>query len=166
MMRRLRLIENAEPLDRPSVPLDGKEGGIMKVAFATSDMKNVNAHFGGAKQLAVYEVTAEDSRFLEALQFDNISAEDGDHDQSEDRLFAKIEGLKGCQLLFVLAIGGPAAARVVNNKVHPIKLSGPESIPDVIARVQGMLKGSPPPWLRKVLQDDSRKMDFLEEEDA
>lgn len=139
----------------------------MKVAFATQDMKRVDAHFGGARQLAIYEVDSDSSRFLEAVQFDAFSAEDGDHgDPEEDRLMAKIDALRGCALLFVMAIGGPAAARVVNAKVHPIKLPTPEAIPDVITRIQGMLKGNPPPWLRKVLQDESHKMDFLEGEEA
>ena len=138
----------------------------MKVAFATTDLKTVDSHFGGARQLAIYDVGSDSSRFLEALQFDNVSEENGDHDTETDRLKAKVDGLMGCSLLFCLAIGGPAAARVVGNKVHPIKLPAPEGITEVINRVQGMLKGSPPPWLRKVLQDDSKKMDFLDEEEA
>jgi len=142
----------------------------MKVAFATNDLKRVDAHFGGAKQMAVYEVGVDESRFLEAIQFDEVSSEDGAHGGAtgDDRLSNKIGALAGCSLLFCLAIGGPAAARVIQMKVHPIKLPAPEGIPEVIGRVQGMLKGSPPPWLRKALQqqDSSRNMDFLEEEDA
>jgi nitrogen fixation protein NifX len=158
-MRRLRLIDGAGAA--PVV----KEDGLMKVAFATNDLKRVDAHFGGAKQMVFYEITGETSRLIEAVQFDHHSAEDGAHDPSDndDRLGPKVDSLKGCSLLFVLAIGGPAAARVIGLKVHPIKLPAVETIPDVISRVQGMLKGNPPPWLRKVLQDDSHKMDFLEE---
>jgi nitrogen fixation protein NifX len=66
--------------------------------------------------------------------------------------------------VFVLAIGGPAAARVINLKVHPVKLAAVEPITEVISRVQGMLSGNPPPWLRKVMKDESRSMDFLEED--
>ncbi len=138
----------------------------MKVAFATNDLKRVDAHFGGAKQMVFYEITEGSSRLIEAVQFDNASAEDGSHDASDndDRLGPKVDALKGCALLFVLAIGGPAAARVIGNRVHPIKLPAVESIPDVISRVQGMLKGNPPPWLRKVLQSEAHSMDFLEED--
>jgi len=137
----------------------------MKVAFTSQDLKGVNAHFGSAKCLAIYEVSPDASQLLEVVQFSNISNEDGDHEtEGEDRLAAKIEALKGCALLFTLAIGGPAAARVVNNKVHPIKIAAPEPIPSVIERIQTMLKGAPPPWMRKILQDESRKLDFLDEE--
>jgi nitrogen fixation protein NifX len=159
-MRRFRLIDGAGRAP------DEKEEGFMKVAFATNDLKRVDAHFGGAKQMVFYEVTEGTSRLIEAVQFDNASAEDGTHDasDSDDRLGPKVDALKGCSLLFVLAIGGPAAARVIGLKVHPIKLPAIESIPDVISRVQGMLKGNPPPWLRKVLQSESHSMDFLEED--
>lgn len=159
-MRRLRLIDGAG-----GAP-DEKEDGLMKVAFATNDLKRVDAHFGGARQMVFYEITEASSRLIEAVQFDNASAEDGTHDPSDndDRLGPKVEALKGCSLLFVLAIGGPAAARVICLKVHPIKLSAVEPIADVISRVQGMLKGNPPPWLRKALQTESRSMAFLEED--
>ena len=159
-MRRLRLIDGAG-----AAPV-AKEEGQMKVAFATNDLKRVDAHFGGARQMVFYEITEGSSRLIEAVQFDNASAEDGTHDASDndDRLGPRVAALKGCALLFVLAIGGPAAARVIGLKVHPIKLAAVEPISDVIGRVQGMLKGSPPPWLRKVLQDDSHKMDFLAED--
>jgi nitrogen fixation protein NifX len=159
-MRRLRLIDGAG-----AAPVDMEEGQ-MKVAFATNDLKRVDAHFGGAKQMVFYEITEGSSRLIEAVQFDNASAEDGSHDASDndDRLGPKIDALKGCSLLFVLAIGGPAAARVIGLKVHPIKLPAIEPISDVIGRVQGMLKGNPPPWLRKVLQSETHSMAFLEED--
>lgn len=159
-MRRLRLIDG--PGEEPAE----KEEGHMKVAFATNDLKRVDAHFGGAKRMVFYDVTADSSRLIEAVQFDTVSQEDGAHaaDETDDRLGPKVEALKGCSLLFVLAIGGPAAARVINLRVHPIKLPAVEAIPDVIARVQTMLKGAPPPWLRKALQSENRNMDFLEED--
>ncbi len=124
-MRRLRLIDGTG--EWPA----HKEEGQMKVAFATNDLKRVDAHFGGAKQMVFYEITEDSSRLIEAVQFDNISAEDGSHaaDDNDDRLGPKVDALAGCSLLFVLAIGGPAAARVIGLKVHPIKLPAIESIP-------------------------------------
>jgi nitrogen fixation protein NifX len=90
-MRKLRLIDGAG-----SAPAETKRGH-MKVAFATNDLKRVDAHFGGAKQMVFYDVTANSSRLIEAMQFDNFSAEDGSHTEpdSEDRLLSKIDALKG-----------------------------------------------------------------------
>lgn len=159
--RRLRLVDPNQGRPRPA------KGETMKVAFATHDRSTVDAHFASARTFLLYEVAAEDASFVEAVQFDEVSAEDGRHaEDGEDRLSAKIAALDGCALLFVRAIGGPAAARVVRAHVHPIKLPAPEPIQTVIARVQGMLSGNPPPWLRKVLRGAAAGSDrFIDDED-
>ena len=49
----------------------------MKVAFATQDLKRVDAHFGWAKNIAIYEIGPEGHHFVEAVQFDGDLKEDG-----------------------------------------------------------------------------------------
>lgn len=133
----------------------------MKVAFATQDLKRVDAHFGWAKNIAIYELTPEGYTFLEAVQFDGDLKEDGD----EDKLAPKLEVIKDCALLYVAAIGGSAAARVVANKIHPIKVTGPDPIDETLEKLKDVLNGTPPPWLRKALTKDQEKdLDFDEEE--
>jgi len=123
----------------------------------------VDSHFGSAPAIVIYEVGPSEFRFLEAVQFDQVSNQNGVHveDDSDDRIGAKVEAITGCAMLFSLAIGGVAAARVVNNKVYPLKLPAPEAITDVIGRVQTMMKGTPPPWMRKLL-NKGNSMAFLE----
>src|SRR5271165_6672806 len=119
----------------------------MKIAFATQDLKRVDAHFGWAKNIAIYEIDPHGHRFLEAVQFDGDLKEDG----NEDKLAPKIEAIKDCAILYVAAIGGSGAARVVAQKIHPIKVKEPEVIVEILGRLQGVLSGTPPPWLRKAL---------------
>ena len=144
--RRLRLVD---PDTAPKI-----KGAHMRIALATHDRQRVDAHFAGARNFLFYEVGPEGHAFLEAVQFDDVSDQSGNHQEDgDDRLAAKISALEGTSLLFVRAIGGPAAARVVRAKVHPIKLPADEPIGQVIERVSTMLKGNPPPWLRKALRD-------------
>lgn len=132
----------------------------MKVAFATQDLKRVDAHFGWAKNIAIYELSPQGWTFLDALQFEGDLQEDGD----EDKLAPKLEAIKDCALLYVAAIGGSAAARVVAHKIHPVKVAGPEPIEEVLKKLQDVLNGTPPPWLRKaLLKDQERSFDFDEE---
>ena len=132
----------------------------MKIAFATQDLKRVDAHFGWAKNIAIYEVTPEGHHFVEAVQFEGDLQEDG----NEDKLAPKIEAIKDCTILYVAAIGGSGAARVVANRIHPIKVNEPEDIGAILVKLQAVLKGTPPPWLRKVmLKGQERKFDFEEE---
>ncbi|WP_437558539.1 nitrogen fixation protein NifX [Acidithiobacillus sulfuriphilus] len=133
----------------------------MKIAFATQDMKRVDAHFGWAKNVAIYEITPDGYQFLEAVQFDGELAEDG----NEDKLAPKLDAIKDCAILYVAAIGGSGAARVVAMKVHPIKVNDPESITDILNKLQVVLRDAPPPWLRKaMLKGQERQFNFDEEE--
>ncbi|MGV3582960.1 MAG: nitrogen fixation protein NifX [Methylophilus sp.] len=135
----------------------------MKIAFATQDLKRVDAHFGWAKNIAIYEVTPTSHKFIEAVQFEGDLQEDG----NEDKLAPKLEVIKDCALLYVAAIGGSAAARVVAHKIHPVKVAGPEVIEEVLVKLQEVLNGTPPPWLRKaLLKDQEKSFDFDDEEEA
>ena len=129
----------------------------MKVAFTTSDNLHVNAHFGWAKNIDLYEVSPSGFSFVSTLDFGGDLKEDG----NEDKLVPKIEALKGCTLLYVSAIGGSAAARLINRNVTPIKArTDQDKIDDILNELVKSLKGNPPPWLRKVLRQDSEPVNF------
>jgi nitrogen fixation protein NifX len=133
----------------------------MKVAFATQDQQRVDAHFGWAKHLAVYEVDAAGHRFVQAFPFGEDLAEDG----NEDKLAPKLEAIKDCAIVYVAAIGGSAAARVVAARIHPIKVAQPEPIVDLLDKMRDVLKGTPPPWLRKALAKDQQRTHDFEDDD-
>lgn len=129
----------------------------MKIAFATQDLKTADAHFGWAPNIIIYELGPESWHHLDTVAFDDQPEEDG----NEDKLTARIAAIQDCALLYVTAIGGSAAARVVAKKVHPIKLPAPESIEALLDKLQAVLKGTPPPFLRKaMLRDQERSVDF------
>jgi nitrogen fixation protein NifX len=53
---------------------------------------------------------------------------------------------------------------VVASKIHPVKLPSPEPILDVLDRLVQVLKGTPPPWLRKaLLKGQERSFEFEDE---
>ncbi len=131
----------------------------MKVAFATQDLKRVDAHFGWAKNIAIYELDENGHRFLEAVQFDGDLQEDG----NEDKLAPKIEAVKDCAILYVAAIGGSGAARVVANNIHPMKVTQPEAIEDLLDKLQAVLKGNPPPFLRKAMSKGKERVFDLDD---
>jgi nitrogen fixation protein NifX len=129
----------------------------MKIAFATQDKERVDAHFGWAKSIVVYEISGQGHQFIESFEFGDKLEEDGD----EDKLAPKLEAIKDVAILYVAAIGGSGAARVVAMKIHPIKVPQPESIAEILAKLQIVLQGTPPPWLRKALaKDGERSFDF------
>ena len=135
----------------------------MKVAFATQDKQRVDAHFGWAKHLAIYDVTPTGYQFVENFNFGEDLAEDG----NEDKLAPKLDAIHDCAILYVAAIGGSGAARVVAQKIHPIKVPQPEAILDILEKLQTVLAGTPPPWLRKALaKGQERAFDFEDDEEV
>ncbi|MEL6461977.1 MAG: nitrogen fixation protein NifX [Cyanobacteria bacterium J06641_2] len=135
----------------------------MKIAFTTSDKVHINAHFGWAREIEVYEISDEGYNFLETLSFGGELKEDG----NEDKLVPKLKALEDCTIVYVSAIGGSAAARLIKKGVTPIKARSEEDeIKDVLERLVQTLKGSPPPWLRKALQQKDRNFEDELEEDA
>ncbi|KAM3095656.1 nitrogen fixation protein NifX [Phormidesmis sp. 146-12] len=138
----------------------------MKIAFTTSDNIHINAHFGSANKIDVYEVDQTRYDFVETLRFDGNLNEDG----NEDKLLPKIEALYDCTIVYVSTIGGSAAARLIKQKITPIKAQSEEQeIIDVLTKLVQTLNGSPPPWLRKALQqrrpiDELDQLDDIKEE--
>jgi nitrogen fixation protein NifX len=134
----------------------------MKIAFTTSDKVHINAHFGSAKQLDVYEVSPDGYEFLTTRTFDGNLNEDG----NEDKLEPKLKALSDCTIVYVAAIGGSAAARLINRRITPIKSqSEDDKIAEVLDNFVRLLKGNPPPWLRKALQQkQTPNFDEVEEE--
>ena len=134
----------------------------MKVAFATQDLKRVDAHFGWARNIAIYEISPEGHRFIEAIQFSGDLQEDG----NEDKLTPKLDAIKDCAILYIAAIGGSGAARVVAKNIHPVKVAQPEDIVEILGRLRDVLNGTPPPWLRKALMKGRERVVDFEEEAA
>lgn len=158
-MRNLALVQTASARDtRPAT---------LRIAVASSDGQRLDSHFGSARRFVFFEVGATESTLRSVTEFDDYSDESGAHgDDSERRIASKIEALAGCDLLFVLAIGGPVAAQVLRANTRPMKMEGPQAMTAVITRVQTLIK-QPPPWLRSAIHRGAeRSMSFLDEEEA
>jgi nitrogen fixation protein NifX len=135
----------------------------MKIAFTTDDRVHINAHFGWAKLIDIYDVTPDGYQFLETLTFSGDLQEDG----NEDKLLPKLAALEDCTIVYVSAIGGSAAARLIKKRITPVKArSEEEEIAEVLTKLVQTLKGNPPPWLRKALQPKPFAAEDLEPEEA
>ncbi|MBD2254055.1 nitrogen fixation protein NifX [Nostoc parmelioides] len=134
----------------------------MKIAFTTSDRIHINSHFGSAKEIDVYEINAEGYQFLETLNFEGELKEDG----NEDKVAPKLAALADCAIVYVVAIGGTAAAKLIKKGVTPVKArSEEEKISELLNKLVETLKGNPPPWLRKALQPKTKNFaDEIEDE--
>ena len=96
--------------------------------------------------------------------FEQRLAGDLAEDGNEDKLGPKLEAIRDCAILYVAAIGGSGAARVVARNIHPVKVAETQAIEAILLRLQTVLAGTPPPWLRKALNKGrERVLDFEDE---
>lgn len=117
----------------------------MKVAFASSDNHHIDQHFGWAEKFSIWDVR------MDQASFSGLVEVNADGDDAEDKIRFRVSALTDCSIVYVTQIGGPAAAKLVANKIHPIKSKGEETIPQVVEKLQQVLQNNPPPWLRKAM---------------
>lgn len=122
----------------------------MKVAFASSDNHHIDQHFGWAETFAIWDVR------MDQAQFSGMVQVPASGDDAEDKIKNRVDALLNCAIVYVTQIGGPAAAKLVAHKIHPIKSKGEESIPEVVEKLQQVLQNNPPPWLRKAMLKEER----------
>jgi nitrogen fixation protein NifX len=117
----------------------------MKIAFTSSDGETIDLHFGQASEYWIWEVGPDRAECL-----GRVSPLVTDLDE-EDRTRARANAVADCAIVYTRQIGGPAAAKLVARRIHPMKTGGEAPIAEVIAKLQEVLKGNPPPWLRKAV---------------
>ena len=115
---------------------------MVKVAFFTNDLKNIDAHFGSAPQFAVYDVDADGFGLVEVVS------------TGEERTDERVEMLldSGVDIVYCTEIGPAAAAKVVNSKIFPIKYKDVVSIETELNKLSSMMATNPPPFIKKILE--------------
>jgi nitrogen fixation protein NifX len=135
----------------------------LKVAFATTDMKHVDQHFGAAKSFAIYAIDPAHASFVEANEFGQL-----DMDGNEDKLGVKIEALDGCIAVYSQAVGASAINQLKAKGIQPVKVSPGAEISDLVESLQGELCSGPSHWLAKAIADatpaDPSRFDDMEAE--
>ena len=120
----------------------------MQIAFTSSDNTVVDQHFGQASAYCIWEIGPDRSEFVGKVS--PLLAAGAETDE-EDRTTARANAVAGCAIVCTVQIGGPAAAKLVARKIHPMKTGIDVPIAEVVSKLQQVLKGTPPPWLRKAM---------------
>jgi nitrogen fixation protein NifX len=127
---------------------------VLKIAFATGDGNAVDQHFGWCRRFDIYEVSVDAARLLESRILPPAPEDEA------DKIASRLDQVRDCAILNICDIGGSAAAKVVNAKIHPVKVASGTPVEELIGRLQAVLAGTPPPWLRKVLRQHGPNADL------
>jgi nitrogen fixation protein NifX len=117
----------------------------MRVAFASNDGLNIDEHFGRAASFQLWEIDPDHAEPVGSIS--GLARDEA----SEDPIVAKADALAGCVIACSLQIGGPAAAKLVARRIHPLKTQDVVPIAAMVARLQAALRDQAPPWLAKAM---------------
>jgi nitrogen fixation protein NifX len=148
-MRHLRLVENTK-----------EHAMTVKIAFASSDRRAVNQHFGAAEAFAIYEVGEAEARLIEVAEFIETAM-----DGHEGKLAAKVELLGDCAAVYCNAVGASAIQQLLAKSIQPMRVDEGTLIDDLLAGLQKSLMNDPPVWLAKHIKKQSNAGRFAEDEE-
>lgn len=147
-MRHLRLIKPTE-----------EAAMTVKIAFATSDRRAVDQHFGAAGAFAIYELGESASRLIEVAEFIETAM-----DGHEGKLAAKVELLGDCAAVYCNAAGASAIQQLLAGGIQPMRVDEGTLIDELLSGLQKNLANDPPVWLSKHLRKQSGSA-FAEDEE-
>ncbi len=133
--------------DNLPVPVEYKDGDIpdsIRVAIASNTESNLDGHFGSCLRFLVYQVSSENIQLIDIRS--TVEA-----DLSDDRNAYRAKLIDDCQVLYIVSVGGPAAAKIIRAGIYPIKQIDGGKVMDVLTKLQHVMSHSPPPWLAKIL---------------
>lgn len=129
----------------------------MKVAFTSSTGERIDQHFGQCQSFHVWEIGPDAAQHLTTVSALTTA------DAEEDHITARANAISGCSIVYTLQIGGPAAAKLIARKIHPMKTTTDMPVIEAVEKLQQVLRGNPPPWLRKAMNHVT-SVSFIDEE--
>ena len=140
--------EADDDLPEPEPYAEGDIPGSVRVAIASDIGMTLSGHFGSCLRFLVYQVSATESRLIGIR-----SALEADFAEDKNAFRAQIIG--DCHVVYVVSVGGPAAAKIIRANIYPIKRPEGGTAEEVIAQFQQAMRDSPPPWMLKLLGVDA-----------
>ncbi|MEM7761825.1 MAG: dinitrogenase iron-molybdenum cofactor biosynthesis protein [Cyanobacteria bacterium P01_A01_bin.40] len=144
----VKILWGEKDLCEHPLPIKPYEEGDMpnsiRIAVASNTAEKLDGHFGSCHRYLIYQLSADEIRLIDVRSA--IEA-----DLSEDKNAFRVNLIRDCPVLYVVSIGGPAAAKVIQAYIYPMKIETGGDIREILADLQQAIATSPPPWLAKIL---------------
>jgi nitrogen fixation protein NifX len=122
----------------------GEMPDSMRIAVASNSKEQLDGHFGSCLRYLVYQLSAKEMKLIDIRSA--IGA-----DLSDDKNGFRVSLIKDCHVLYIVSIGGPAAAKVIKAGLYPMKVNEGGPAREILSQLQKVMVTSPPPWLAKIL---------------
>ncbi len=134
----------AHDLPQPESYSEGDLPGSVRAACASNQGERLDGHFGSCERFLVYQVSAQQIRLIDVRSAGNAQ-------RGQDKNTYRSELIRDCHLVYVISIGGPAAAKLVKAGTLPIKQPRETDTRDALIHLQQKISADPPPWLAKAM---------------
>ena len=113
---------------------------MLRIAFASSDKKTVNLHFGGAESLMLYDVSPGHADLVGFAEFPKAEAvgetgRTGLTGTVHDKVIPKLDYIQGCAAVYAASIGASSIRRLMELGVQPIIVDTGHDIVDLLNEV-------------------------------
>jgi nitrogen fixation protein NifX len=127
---------------------------MLRIAFATSDRKTVNHHFGGTEGLVVYHVSPGEACLLDFAVFPPAEKEgevvrDGITGSAQDKVLAKLEFVQNCHAVYAFSIGSSSTRRLMQLGVQPVIVNEGTEILEKLNEISTALAHGGVAWIDK-----------------
>jgi nitrogen fixation protein NifX len=136
--------ELAEGLPKISPYQDGDVPDSIRIAIASNSQEQLDGHFGSCLRYLIYQLSATELRLIDIRSAAGA-------DLSDDKNAYRARLISDCHVLYVVSVGGPAAAKVIKAGIYPMKIVEGGSAREILTGLQQVIATSPPPWLAKIL---------------
>lgn len=130
----------------------------MKVAFASSDYRHVDQHFGATPRLVVYGVKQNEVTLLRVVDF-NVQ-----HGHQAEKLTCRIDALQDCVTLYCVAIGDAVFRQLLQIGVRAVRVPEDTSIAGLLQQIQQCWYDAEPRMTRRQ-RDPGRFRQLLAEDE-
>ncbi len=144
----VRILWGETSQTQESLPIEPYQEGDMpnslRIALASNSGEQLDGHFGSCHRYLIYQLSADQLKLIDVR-----SAIEADLAEEKNRF--RVDLIRDCAVVYVVSIGGPAAAKVIQANIYPMKIERGGSAREILADLQKAIATSPPPWLAKIL---------------
>jgi len=117
----------------------------MKIAFASTDGMMINHKFGDTNDFKIWEIGPDEASYCCDRNAITSSL------LNDDRNSALARAVADCPIVCSVDIGNVALAKIVAQNSFHLKTGTETTIAEIIEKLQTVLRGNPPPWLKKAM---------------
>ena len=121
---------------------DGEMPESIRVAVASNTGEELDGHFGSCLRYLVYQLSADKLKLIDIRSAHKAEL-------SDDKSMFRVNLINDCHVVYIISVGGPAAAKIIRSGLYPIKNLQGGPAREILAELQKAIATSPPPWVAK-----------------